>query len=172
MNQTHTSMTLGFVFLCLSVCSHAKCTQCNGWKSIHDESWTGQDIRNNRSRNTPLRCKVCTIRAKRQGTTTRDGGLRTCEACKEKKGRKFFSKGLLDEKARIASCILICLECAAREKDIIARMHKINAITCHCKCVTFRHTAECGWPNRGPQVTNEELAFVSFRPRTQKKYSL
>ena len=141
--------------------SHAKCGKCNEWKTIATESWTTDQLKHHRVRGTDLVCRSCQSKVGE-----------SCEACNTFKETKAFDKGLLDEKRRTPTCLLICLQCAVREKDILARMARISAITCSCNCSTFRHAAACKWPQRGTTVTDDELTFVSFRPRTKKKYNL
>ena len=151
------------LFVGLSVrLSHAQCTGCKRWKNRREEEWKRHQVWDNRTRGCPLLCTVCKSKS----------GLLECTACKVEKVRKSFAKGLLAEKKRTPSCLLVCLVCTAREGEILARMRLIDAKMCHCKCTTFRHQADCKFPRRGHNVTDAELAFVSFRPSTKRRYGL
>jgi hypothetical protein len=106
-----------FIF-CVSCfcCSHARCSGCKSWKIISDETWTELQLRHNRCEQRQLFCKVCSLQKQSQGTTARDSKLKNCETCNFDTGRKQFAKSSLDNKNRNPSNVLICLECAEREK--------------------------------------------------------
>ena len=112
-----------------------------------------------------LLCRGCKTKANKQGTTARDSELKECAACNVEKGRKCFTKVLLDEKKRTPSCLLICIECATREKMcwpgcVESMLRCVNASAIHSvtkMIVNSQHVAPA-W------VMQNSLLWVSDRP--------
>ena len=121
--------------------SYVRCAGCQHWRLIAEEKWSRKLLENLRCRGTPLICTCCCQGS--VGKTVRDQTELHCEAYRLDKGRKCFSKGLLDEKRRTPSCLLICMECADREKRLTAELDKADARLCACSCSTFSHTSTC-----------------------------
>ena len=152
--------------------SHVQCTGCHNWKSIADEAWAAHQIENNRRKNIALICGTCTSARQARGQGRIDAALKKCEACKTEKGRCHFRIGLWDEKKRTPSCLLICLECAEREKDLLGKMKAREAWKCTKKCrEDWPHMKSCQvylrWHGY-PLVTREELKWLHFRGKNKK----
>jgi hypothetical protein len=115
---------------------------------------------------------MCQATLKQAGATEKDQKMRPCEACREEKGRTAFSNGLIDEKRRTPTCKLICLACAAREKDLLAKLRSPEAWKCTKKCrQDWPHVESCQLYRRWhgyPILTKEELTWLQFRERNKK----
>ena len=156
-------------------CSHAKCGKCHQWKVGTKESWSYQQKANNRSCGTQLICDSCTKKLKEKGTTSRDDTLYSCEACKGRKGRKAFSNRLMIQfhrKNLDYKCVLICLHCEEREKELLKRLKMPKARKCTKKCKQdWPHLEGCQcylvWYGY-PVISYEDLRWLHFRDKNKK----
>ena len=94
------------------------------------------------------------------------------------KGRRKFNEQKVHNALKDSSRILICIDCADREQDILKKLKVTSgpkrALLCTCKCPL--HAEKCavyrGWPGYNVGVTVGDLQFLKFRPGIVKRYNL
>ena len=159
-----------------TVCTqtHARCKVCRSYKDVRAENWCAEKVRNAARKKTVLVCRSCAS----EGYTEKDATPHTCRACGEVKGRRKFNEQTVHNALKDSSRILICIDCADREQDILKKLKVTSgpkrALLCTCKCPL--HTEKCavyrGWPGYNVGVTVGDLQFLKFRPGTAKRYNL
>ena len=135
-----------------------------------------KQLQHNRLTGMELICGACAqIGGVAKGRKIANPGEQDCAACQCRKTRANFDKKDLNnkqvkEKAG-SSYTLVCLECKARERELLTRLESLDARLCPRSCGTqlFRHAEKCRAKFR-VRLTEEDLEFLSFRPGTRTKY--
>jgi len=139
------------------------------------ENGTNDQRRNNTAKNAPLICPTC----KGECYTEKDIRTYQCKACGRQKQRgQFLAATVKNALKATQNTILVCLECAEREKKLIRlltpKKGRKRAYLCTCRCPI--HAERCAvyrkWPGHNVGLTPGDLKFLKFRLTHVKRFNL
>ena len=150
---------------------------CKKFQVILKESWTMKQVEHSKRSKTVLVCNRCTA----DGFNPKDITTYRCRACNKEQARGKFHHQTVKDYLRKENYILICICCAQREADIVAKLTSVKndrqpVRICNCKRL-LGHNEKCPvfpGPHSGYNkgVTRDDLQFLRFRPMYVKRYNI